>query len=189
MEPVIFQTLPKVFSFVAVALLLEVSALLMATGRRYLKVASLAVVGITGAVMGEGMALATFTTGAWLGAAVGAAGGIVLCKYLRPVGVGVSLAFLAFYGATYLVDFEYIQFVAALVLFTYGLLLTDLAPTFVASLLASSIFFLSGVWVGLPIPLLLTIVIVAGLARILVTVIPTKFTSKAHPAVFPSRNR
>ena len=187
MQPIIFQTLPPIFSFVTVALLIEVSMLLLATGRKYLKAGSYVIVGITTAVLGEGTALAVFPSGAWIAIAAGAVGGVALCRFLRPVGVGISLAFLAFYGATYLVEFEYIQFVAALVLFAYGLLLTDLAPTFVSSLLASSIFFLSGAWVGIPTPILITVVLIAGAARVLLTIVPSRMLKGQTPAFRANR--
>lgn len=174
MAPVIFESLPGIFSFFTVVLLLEVCVLLFATGRRFLRKVSYVVVGIAGAVLGEGIALMLYPAAALPAIAAGLAGGLLLCRVIRPVGVGIALAFLAFSASTYLVNVEYVQYVAALVMFTYGLLLTDLAPSFVAGLLASAIILLSGIWTGVPIPLLLVgITLMAG-ARVLFTVVPPR---------------
>ena len=174
MGPVIFQTLPEIFSFLAVAVLLQVCMLLLFTGRRYLKQVSFVAVGIAGAFIGESFSLLVFPEAAWFAIVVGLASGVLLCHYLRPVGVGVALAFLAFYGSSYLVNFEYVQYVAAFVLFTYGLLLTDLAPSFVATLLASAILLLSGIWLGVPTLALVLLVSAVAVARVLATVLPSR---------------
>jgi len=180
MGPIIFQTLPEVFSFLTVAVLLQVCMLLLFTGRRYLRQASLVAVGIAGAFIGESFSLMVFPTAAWLAIAGGLTCGVLLCHYLRPVGVGVALAFLAFYGSSYLVNFEYVQYVAAFVLFSYGLLLTDLAPTFVASLLASAILLISGIWLGVPTPALISLVSAVAAARVLATVLPSRLAGRSH---------
>ena len=181
MQPVVFQTLPGVFSFFTVVLLMEICALLLITGRRFLKQTTFVAVGVAGAVIGEGVSLVVYPTAAWLAILGGLAGGLLLCYRLRPAAMGVALAFLAYYGSTYLVSLEYVQYVAALVLFAYGLLLTDLAPTFVSSMLASAILLLSGIWLGFPVPLLVTLVGLAAAARILLTVLPHKLIGKSHP--------
>jgi hypothetical protein len=180
MGPVIFQTLPEVFSFLTVAVLLQACILLLSTGRRFLKQVSFVAVGIAGAFIGESISLLVFPAIAWFAIAGGLASGILLCYYLRPVGVGVALAFLAFYGSSYLVSLEDIQYVAAFVLFVYGLLLTDLAPTFVASLLASAILLLSGIWLGIPMPVLISLVSAVAAARVLATVLPSKLVGRGH---------
>ncbi len=182
MGPIIFQTLPEVFSFLTVAVLLQVCLLLLFTGRRYLKKASFVAVGIAGAFIGESISLMVFPTAAWFAIAGGLACGVLLCHYLRPVGVGVALAFLAFYGSSYLVNLEYVQYVAAVVLFTYGMLLTDLAPTFVASLLSSAILLISGVWLGVPVPALISLVSGVTAARIMATVLPSRLAGRGHGA-------
>ncbi len=174
MPLLIFQTLPPIFSFAAVVVLLQACIVLFATGRRFMRKASYATVGIAGAAMGEGAALAVFPAAAWPAMVAGLAGGILLCRYIRPVGVGLTLAFLGFSVSTYLVNLEYVQYVAALVLFTYGFLLTDLAPTFVAVLLASAIILLSGISTGIPIPTLLTAISLVAGARIAVAVVPSR---------------
>ena len=180
MGPIIFKTLPEVFSFLTVTVLLQVCILLLFTGRRYLRQASYVSVGIAGAFIGESVSLTVFPTAAWFATAGGLACGVLLCYYLRPVGVGVALAFLAFYGSSYLVSFEYVQYVAAFVLFTYGLLLTDLAPTFVASLLASAILLISGVWLGVPTSALISLVSGVAGARVLASLLPSRLARRGH---------
>jgi hypothetical protein len=186
MYPIIFRTLPEIFSFITVIFLVQVGALLLATGRRYLKQASLITVGIAGAVIGEGISLSVYPAGAWIAIAVGLAGGLQLGYRLRPVGVGMALAFLAFYGATYIVNIEFAQYIAAMVLFAYGLLLTDLAPTFVSCLLASAILLLSGIWMGVQVPLLMTVITSIAAARILVAVLPPRIAGRNQAAMRPS---
>ena len=186
MYPIIFRTLPEIFSFITVILLVQVGALLLATGRRYLKQASLVAVGIAGAAIGEGISLSVYPAGAWAAIVIGLAGGILLGYRLRPVGVGMALAFLAFYGATYIVNFEFAQYVAALVLFAYGLLLTDLAPTFVSCLLASAILLLSGIWMGVQVPFLLTMISAIAAARIMAAVLPSRIAGRNQTAMRPS---
>ena len=180
MGPVIFQTLPEIFSFVTVAVLLQVCILLLLTGRRYLRQASLVAVGIAGACIGESVSLLVSPTAAWFAIMGGLACGVLLCHYLRPVGVGVALAFLAFYGSSYLVSLEYVQYVTALVLFSYGLLLTDLAPTFVASLLASAILLLSGIWLDVPMPALVSLISAVAAVRVLATILPSRLVGRDH---------
>jgi hypothetical protein len=165
MHPVIFQTLPEVFSFFVVVMLLEACAILLATGRRYLKQASYVAVGVAGGAIGESAALLVLPSAAWLGIAGGVTAGTLLCYYLRPVAVGVALAYFAFLSSIYLVNIQYAQYVVATVLFTYGLLLTDLAPTFVSCLLACGILVLTGVWTGVPIALLLAMVSLIAAGR------------------------
>jgi len=180
MGPVVFQTLPEIFSFLTVAVLLQVCLLLLFTGRRYLRQVSFVAVGIAGAFIGESISLVLLPEASWLAIAGGLACGVVLCHYLRPVGVGVALAFLAFYGSSYLVDLQYVQYVAAFVLFAYGLLLTDLAPTFIASLLASAILLLSGIWLGVPTAALASLVSGVTIARILASVLPAHLAGRGH---------
>jgi hypothetical protein len=180
MGPVIFQTLPEIFSFLTVAVLLQVCILLLFTGRRYLKQVSFVAVGIAGAFIGESLSLLVFPEAAWLAILGGLASGVLLCYYMRPVGVGVALAFLAFYGSSYLVNFTDVQYVAAFVLFTYGLLLTDLAPSFVSTLLAAAILLLSGIWLGVPTPALVTLVTGVAAARVLASILPARLAGRLH---------
>lgn len=186
MYPVIFRTLPEIFSFITVILLVQVCVLLLATGRRYLKQSSLVTVGVAGAAIGEGISLSVYPAGAWVAIVGGLAGGLLLGYRLRPVGVGMALAFLAFYGATYIVNFGFVQYVAALVLFVYGLLLTDLAPTFVSFLLASAILLLSGIWMGVQVPLLMTVITSIVAARVLVAVLPPRIVGRNQTTMRPS---
>jgi hypothetical protein len=180
MGPIIFQTLPEVFSFLTVAALLQVCILLLFTGRRYLKQVSFVAVGIAVAFVGENVALLVLPAAAWFAIAGGLACGVLLCYYLRPVGMGVALAFLGFYGSSYLVSVESVQYVVALVLFAYGLLLTDLAPTFAASLLASAILFLSGIWLGVPMSALVSLISGVAAARVLTTILPPRPEGRGH---------
>jgi hypothetical protein len=187
MYPVIFRTLPEIFSFITVILLVQVGVLLLATGRRYLKQASLVAVGIAGAAIGEGISLSVCPSGAWVAIAGGLAGGLLLAHRLRPVGVGVALAFLAYYGATYIVNVEFAQYVAAIVLFAYGLLLTDLAPTFVSCLLASAILLLSGIWMGVQVPFLMTVIAAIATGRIMAAILPSRIAGRNQTALRPSQ--
>ena len=180
MVPVIFQTLPEAFSFLTVTLLLQVCIILLFTGRRYLRRVSSVVAGVAVASVGESISLLVFPAAAWLTIVGGLASGILLCHYLRPVGMGVALAFLAFYGSSYLTNIESVQYVAALVLFTYGLLLTELAPTFVAGLLASAILLLSGIWLGVPMPTLASLISIVAAVRALATVLPSRLERRGH---------
>jgi hypothetical protein len=180
MGPIIFQTLPVIFSFLTVAVLLQACMLLLFTGRRYLKQVSLVAGGIASAFICESFSLLVFPEAAWLAIAGGLASGVLLCHYLRPVGVGVALAFLAFYGSSYLISFEGVQYVAALVLFAYGLLLTDVAPTFVASLLAFAILLISGIWLGVPTLALISLISGVAVARVFATVLPAKLAAHPH---------
>jgi len=180
MGPIVFQTLPEVFSFLTVAVLLQACLLLLFTGRRYLRQVSFVAVGIAGAFIGESFSLLVFPAASWFAIAGGLACGVLLCHYIRPVGVGVALAFLAFYGSSYLVSLQYVQYVAAVVLFAYGMLLTDLAPTFIASLLASAILLLSGIWLGVPTAALITLVSGVTVARVLASVLPSRLVGRSH---------
>jgi len=174
LAPVIFQTLPDILSFVVAVLLLQVSAILLATGRKFLRQASFIAAGVAGAGIGEKLSLSMFPEFAWLAIGLGLAMGVLLCYYSRPIAVGVALGYLAFFSSTYLVDIADAQWVVALVLFVYGLLLTDIAPTFISSLLASAILILAGIWLGVPTSLLFVVVSVIGGLRILAELLPLK---------------
>src|SRR5512136_170542 len=112
MYPIIFQTLPGIFSFLVVVLLVEICALLLVTGRRYLKPASFVAVGVAGAAIGEGIALWLLPSVSWFAICGGLTASLILCYYLRPVAVGVALAYLAFFSSTYLIKLEYAQYMA-----------------------------------------------------------------------------
>lgn len=180
MSPVLFQTLPEIFGFAVAVSFLEICALLLFSGRRFLKQASIAAAGLVGAVAGEGIAISLFPAGAWIAIAAGLVGGAVLGRYLRPVGVGLTLAYLAFSVVGNLGDYLPIQYAAALVIFAYGLLLTDLAPTFVASLLASSILVLFGEWSGISPPGLIILASAVGAARVMASVLPSRLALRGQ---------
>ncbi len=187
MAPVLFQTLPEIFSFAAAVSLVEISVLLLVSGRRFLKQASIAAVGLVGAVAGEGIAMSLFPAGAWFAIAAGLVGGAMLGRFLRPVGVGLALAYLAFSVVGNLGGYVPIQYAASLVIFAYGLLLTDLAPTFIASLLASSILVLFGEWSGISPPALLVLASAVGAARIMASVLPSRLALRSQKSDIPSR--
>lgn len=187
MAPVLFQTLPQIFSLAVAVGLVEISILLLVSGRRFLKQASIAAAGLVGAVAGEGIAMSLFPAGAWFAIAAGLAGGAMLGRFLRPVGVGLVLAYLAFSVLGNLGGYAPIQYAASLVIFAYGLLLTDLAPTFIASLLASSILVLLGEWSGISPPALIVLASAVGAARIMASVVPTRLALRGHRSEFPSR--
>jgi len=174
MAPVIFQTLPEFLSFLVAVLLLQTSAILLSTGRRFLKQASFVAAGISGAAIGEKAALSLFPSFALFAICGGLIAGLMLCQYFRPIAVGVSLAYLTFFSSTYLVSMQNAQWIAALVLFAYGLLLTEVAPTFISNLLASVILVLAGIWVGIPISFLFAAVFAIGGIRVLLTVLSSK---------------
>lgn len=174
MAPVLFQTLPGLFGFAAAVVLTEISVLLIATGKRFLRQVSVAAVAVVGAVAGEAIGLSLSASAPWAGIFAGLAGGAILGYYLRPVGVGLALAYVGFSVAGNLVSLAYVEYMAALVLFAYGLLLTDLAPTFASSLLSSSILLLVGEWAGISTPALVVLVSAGGAARIMASVLPTR---------------
>ena len=178
MEPLLFQTLPGVFNFVAAVVLIQISVYLLLTGRRHLKKVSIAAVALIAAVIGERIGLALLPAEAWVFIVAGLAGGAILGHYLRPVGVGLVLAFLGHSLSANVVGFEYIDYVTATVLFAYGLLLTDLAPTFVSSLVSSSILLLLGVWAGASTPAILVLASAVAAARIMASVLPSRLSTR-----------
>ena len=180
MAPVPFQTLPILLAFVAAVVLAQIGAILFVTGRRYLKQVSVAAVGFVGAMFGETIGINLIPFAPWAGMIFGLAGGAALGYSLRPVGVGLALAYVGYSVAGNLIPLEYVQYVAALVLFSYGLLLTDLAPTFVASFLASSLLLLLGVWAGIPTQAVLVLALAGGAARIMASVLPMRLAMRSE---------
>jgi hypothetical protein len=143
MGPLFFQSLPEIFSYGLAVAMVQVCILLLVTGKRFLKQVSITVSALVGAVLGETVAISLNADVAWLGIGAGIVGGALIGRYLRPAGVGLALSYLAFSAAGNLANVAYLGWVAALVIFAYGLLLTDLAPTFVSSLLSCSILVLN----------------------------------------------
>jgi hypothetical protein len=177
MGPVVFASLPWVFSFSAAVLLLQWCMILIGTGKRHLSKVAIALVSLAGGAIGEGLAM-TCNVPAFTGILAGLAGGAILGRYLRPVGVGMALAYLGFAATSNAGPIQYVQYVAALVMFAYGLLLTDVAPTFVSELLASSIMMLVGEWLGAPVLMAFELVTTFAAFRILIWVVPLRFASR-----------
>jgi hypothetical protein len=176
-------SVPGIFNFAATVVLLQISGILLIKGSRFLKQISVALASLVGAVAVEGFALALFPQGALLGIGVGLAGGAILGYYLRPVGVGLALSYLALTVTGQLVAFAYLQYVAAIVIFAYGILLTDIAPAFIASLLACSILLLFGVGFGLAPVALVVLVSGVGIARIMASVLPGRLALRSQKSV------
>ena len=180
MEPLIFQTLPGFYSFIAAVAFIQISVFLLVTGRRHFKKVSVAAVSLVGGVVGESIGIDILPVAPWVFIFVGLAGGAFLGYFLRPVGVGLVLAFLGYTISSSIITFEYVQLVAAMVLFAYGLLLTDLAPTFISSLLAASILLLSGEWAGASTPGIMVLAGAVAAARIMAAILPSRLAFRSH---------
>ncbi len=185
MDPVLLQTLGPEFNFAAIAVLLQIGILLFATGRRYLKRVSVAAVALVGAVVGEEVALALMPSATWAFVAAGLAGGALLGIYLRPVGIGLVLAYLGYSMSAYVASFPFIQFMVAVDLFVCGLLLTDLAPALVSSLFASSILLLSILWTGASGPVAFVLASGVGAARFMAASLPARLAARARGSPLP----
>jgi len=179
MGPSIFESLPWIFSFAAVVLLLQWCIILLGTGKRYFGQVAVATVGLAGAVIGENVAV-YFQVSGLIGVVAGLAGGALLAFLMRPIGVGMALAFLGSTVANNAFGIQSAEFIVALVLFAYGLLLTDLAPTFVSGLLASVILVLLGEWSGAPTSVTLELVSTLALVRVLATVVHPRVSARGH---------
>jgi hypothetical protein len=177
MGPVLFESLPWIFSFVAAVLLLQFCIILVGTGRRYFREVAIALVGLSGGVLGESFAI-SYNFPALGGLMMGVIGGALLGYYLRPIGVGLALAFLAYSVSGNLVSIEDVQYVAALVLFAYGLLLTDVAPSFVSGLLSAGIVTLLAEWVGEPLTTTLELVLAVAAVQFLAYAVPLRLASR-----------
>ena len=180
MEPVLFRTLPDFINLVAVAILIQIGILLFATGRRYLKWVSVVAVSLVGALVGEGAAVSTIPSASGILIIMGLLGGAALGYFLRPVGVGLVLAYVGSTIATNLVNVPFVQYVVAMDLFAYGLLLTDLAPTLVSSLLGSSILLITILWTGVSAPSALVLASAFGAARVMASLLPRRFEARGH---------
>jgi hypothetical protein len=180
MGPDLFPSLPDLFSFIAAAVLLQVSLILFLTGRRLLTQVSVAAVAILGALLGEGVAGLVFPSPTLILIVVGMVGGGVVCYYLRPLGVGLGLGFLAFsISGTWTSDGN-VQYVAGMLLFVYGVLLTDLAPDFVAALFASTMLLFFGALAGISSSALLVLLVGANAARLMAMVLPARMAARSH---------
>jgi hypothetical protein len=181
MNPVLFQSLGPQSNFVAIAVFLQIGILLFLTGRRYIRMVSVAGVSLIGAVSLESVALAIAPSWAWWFITAGLLGGAYLGYYLRPVGVGLVLAYFGYTMSANVVGYPFVQYVVAVDLFAYGLLLTDLAPTLVSSLFASSIFLVSILWLGASGPAAFVLASAMGGARVMATYLPSRLAVWMHP--------
>jgi hypothetical protein len=181
MNPVLFQSLGPQSNFVAIAVFLQIGLILFLTGRRYLRMVSVAGVSLISAVFLESVALTIAPTWAWWFISAGVLGGAYLGYYLRPVGVGLLLAYFGYTMSANVVGFPFVQYVVAIDLFAYGLLLTDLAPTLVSSLFASSILLVSILWLGASGPASFVIASAMGGARVMATYLPSRLAIWMHP--------
>lgn len=181
MNPVLLQSLGPQYNFVAIAVFLQIGILLFVTGRRHLKMVSVAAVSLIGAVSAESVALAFAPTWTWWFIAAGLMGGAYLGYYLRPVGVGLVLAYFGYSMSAKVVGVPFVQYVVAVDLFAFGLLLTDLAPTLVSSLFASSILLVSILWLGASGPAALVLASAGGAARVMATYLPARLAIWMHP--------
>jgi hypothetical protein len=181
MEPALFQSLPPLANSMALIALIEISLLLFISGRKYLKPVSIVIVALVGGVVGEWISVAVAPGSALAFVLAGLAGGALLGKFLRPIGVGLALAFLGYTISTNIVGFPFIEYVAALDLLAYGILLTDLAPTLVSTLLASSIVLLSILWTGVPAPAAFVLASAIGASGLMATLLPPRLMKSNHP--------
>ena len=179
MNPVIFGSLPWVYSFAAAVVLLQVCLILAISGKRYFGGVAIAIVALAGGALGEAVA-SNVGFPVFVGLPAGALCGIVLGYYLRPVGVGLALAFLSYSVASNIVPLQDVQYVAALVLFAYGLLLTDIAPSIVSGLLSGTIIALIGEWTGEPFAMTLELVTAVVALQLVAFFIPLGFASRSQ---------
>ncbi len=185
MEPVLFQSLPQWFNFAAISVLLQIGIILFVTGKRYLKWVSVGAVALVGAVVGEEAAASSIPGAAWVLVTAGLLGGALLGIVLRPVGVGLVLAYLGYVMSTTLAGLPFLQFFVAVDLFAYGLLLTDLAPTLVSGLLASAVLLQSLLWAGAPAPAAFVLASGGGSARFMASLLPSRLSARAHAPGMP----
>jgi len=182
MNPVLLQSLGPQFNFVAIALFLQIGILLFVSGKRYLKMVSVAAVSLIGAVSLESASLEFAPSWTWWFVAAGLLGGAYLGFYLRPIGVGLVLAYFGYSLSASVVGFPFIQYVVAVDLFAYGLLLTDLAPTLVSSLFASSILLVSILWLGASGPAAFVLALAGGAAKVMASYLPSRLAVWMHPS-------
>jgi hypothetical protein len=179
MEPVIFSELPSYFSFAAAVIFLQIGILLFLTGKRHLRLISVETVALFGAIAWASVPLGLPSLTLPLIIAGGVGGG-ALGYFLRPVGLGLVLACIGGVVATQLINTPFVPYVVAVDMFAYGLFLTDLVPTVVASLLASSILLVSILWIGVPGPAAFVLACAGGSARQMASSLPPWFAMRWH---------
>src|SRR5712692_7870593 len=181
MNPVLFQSLGPEYNFVAIAIFLQIGILLFATGRRHLKMVSVAAVSLIGAVSAESVALTLSPTWTWWFISAGLLGGAYLGYYLRPVGIGLVLAYFGYSMSAQVVGVPFVQYVVAVDLFAFGLILTDLAPTLVSTMFASSVLLVSILWLGASGPAAFVLASAGGAARVMASYLPARLAIRMRP--------
>jgi hypothetical protein len=187
MMPVILPSLPAYLNIAAVVALLQVDLLLFLTGKRYLRWMSVAAVALVGSMVGAAGGAALVPGTSWAIIAAGLVGGALLGYYARPVGLGLVLAYIGGTVATSFASYPAVEYIVAVDLFVYGLLLTDLAPTLVTSLLASSIMLLAVLWTGAPAPAAFVLASATGGAKLMASLLPARFALKSRETIFAHR--
>ncbi len=185
--PVLFQSLPPDFDIAALVVLIQIDLLLFLAGRRYFRWVNVAAAALVGSVVAEAGGLYILPVASWAITAAGFVGGALLGFYARPVGTGLVLAYVGSLAATNLVSFPYVPYIVAVDLFAYGLFLTDLAPTLVTSMLASSIMLVAVLWAGVPAPVALVLAAGTGAARLTASMLPARLALRAHNASLANR--
>ena len=180
-----FQSLPPLADLLAAVAFLQIGMMLLITGKRYLRAVSVAFVSLLGGIAAEGFAAAVFPPAVWVLTPAGLVGGALLGYFLRPIGVGASLAYLGGLAAAQTVGDPLVQWVVALDLFAYGLLLTDLAPTLVTSMIASFVVLFSFLWTGTPLLAAMVLAAAAGAARVMASTLPSRLAVKARDQGIP----
>ena len=187
MEPVLFQSLSNPINLVAVILFLQIGIITFLTGKRHLRLVSIFAVSLVGGLAGGNAAAQFLPSAGWIFVIGGIVGGGLLGYFLRPVGVGLALAYIGSLLAGNLVNIPFVQVVVAMDLFAYGLLLTDLAPILVSSLLASSILLASILWLGAPAPVAFILAAAIGGSRFMASNLPSKLSMRGHtPSLSPT---
>jgi hypothetical protein len=180
MEPILFQTLPTLFNLAGVAVFLQIGIILFLTGRRHLRWLSVASVSLLGSVASGEAAVSMLPSWTWVFIVAGLIGGAFLGYMLRPIGLGLALAYIGSVLAAQWVPIPFVQYAVAIDLFAFGLLLTDLAPTLVSSLLAASIVLTAIMWTGASAPAALVLASGIGASRVMASILPTRLALWMH---------
>ncbi len=183
--PVVFQSLPVDFSIAALVALIQIDLLLFLTGRRYLRWVAVAAAALVGAMIGQAAGASLLPGFVWAIIAAGFAGGALLGLLIRPLGMGLVLAYLGVVAATDVANIPFVYYIVAVDLFAYGLLLTDLAPTLVSSLLASSILFVAAIWTGASAPAAFVLASGTCAARLMASLLPSRLALRGRNPGIP----
>jgi hypothetical protein len=178
MGPAIVETLPFYVSFCVLVVFIDVALIMVITGKKHVKtsitvlsslVTGTLFVDIFGSKSVE-LSFAFFIAGLIFGYS--------LSFLIRPVATGIVLGFQGYLAATLSANIFPVHLTAAIVLFSYGFLLTEVAPSFISILVSSTILYVSGVWIGIdPVISIFFVCAVSG-ARATVTVFESKIVSK-----------